>query len=46
MFCWFGFDLEKKGLATSPCIYLLVAQAQFSPHKQGLQVQFGLWLLF
>jgi len=25
-------------------IYLPVPQAQFSPHKQGLQVQFGLSL--
>jgi hypothetical protein len=32
---------EVKNL--SPNIYLLVPQVQFSPHKQGLQEQLGLF---
>jgi hypothetical protein len=37
--------LKKRGVTTSLLYYLPEAQAQFSPHKQGLQEQFGLSLV-
>jgi len=44
MFFYFEFLKWERPFDLSVYIYLLVPQVQFSPHKQGLQEQFGLSL--